>query len=123
MSPRTFWTLWTSLLLNIHVGDAEAAERDARALLEVYPRFDRAHNYLRNADIADGRYEAAASRYARAYQELTENEEPMVSRYNYAAAIDLALVLKYLDQHDRAADLLDGALVALGGLPPLGTDG
>ena len=123
MSPKTFWPLWTSLLLNIHVGDAEAAERDARALLEVYPRFDGAHNYLRNVDIADGRYEAAASRYARSYQELIRDEEPMVNRYNYAAAVDLALVLTYLDQHDRAADLLEGALAVVVDLPRLGTDG
>lgn len=123
MSPRTFWPLWTSLLLNMHVGDAEAAERDARTLLEVYPWFQQAHSYLRNADIADGRHEAAASRYAREFQELTEYEEPMVSRYNYAVAIDLALVLMYLDQHERAADLLDGALAVLEDLPRLGTEG
>jgi len=123
MSSTTFWPLWTSLLLNIYVGDAEASERDARALLEVDPRFDRAHNYLRNVDIANGRYEAAAARYARAFQELTEYEEPVVDRTNYTVAVDLALVMTYLNQHDRAADLLDGALVALEDLPRLGTTG
>ena len=123
MSPRTFWPLWTSLLLNFYVGDAEAAEQDARTLFEVYPRNTHALSFLRNADIANGRYEAAASRYARAYQELTEYEEPVVTRDNYVEAIDLALVLMYLDQHERAGDLLEGALAVLEGLPRLGTDG
>ena len=123
MSPTTFWPLWASLLLNIHVGNAEAAGQDARALLEGDPGFYPALNYLRNVDIADGRYEAAASRYARAYQELTQHEEPKVDQYNCVAAIDLALVLKHLDQHERAADLLEGALAVLASLPRLGTDG
>jgi tetratricopeptide (TPR) repeat protein len=123
MSATTFWPLRASLLLNIYVGDAEAAERDARALLEVNPRFYPAHNYLRNVDIANGRYEAAAARYARAFQRLTEYEKPVVDRTNYVAAVDLALVMKYLGQHERAADLLDGALVALEEFPRLGTTG
>ena len=47
----------------------------------------------------------------------------MVTRDNYVEAIDLALVLMYLDQHERAGDLLEGALAVLEGLPRLGTDG
>lgn len=123
MSPRTFWPLWTSLLLNLYTGNDEAAERDARTLLEVYPRNWGALKYLRNVDIGEGRYEAAASRYARAYRELTENEVPLVDRYNYFAAVDLALVLMHLDQSDRANDLMEGALAIVETVPRLGTEG
>ena len=123
MSPRTFWPLWTSLLLNLYVGNDEAAERDARTLLEVYPRNWGALKHLRNADIAEGRYDAAASRYARAYRELTENETPLVDANNYIAAVDLALVLMHLDQTERANDLLEGALAVIETIPRLGTEG
>jgi TolB-like protein/Tfp pilus assembly protein PilF len=123
MSPRTFWPLWTSLLLNLYVGNDEAAERDARTLLEVYPRNWGALKHLRNADIAEGRYDAAASRYARAYRELTENETPLVDANNCIAAVDLALVLMHLDQTERANDLLQGALAVIETMPRLGTEG
>lgn len=123
MSPRTYWPLWTSLLLNLHVGNDEAAERDARTLLEVYPGDWGALKYLRNVDIAEGRYEAAASRYARVFRELTENEEPLVDRSNYVSAVDLALVLMHLDQPERANDLLEGALAVVETIPRLGTEG
>jgi tetratricopeptide (TPR) repeat protein len=78
---------------------------------------------LRNADIAAGRYDAAASRYARAFRELTENEEPFVNGGNYVAAVDLALVLMYLDESERANDLLEGALAVIETMPRLGTEG
>lgn len=123
MSPRTFWPLWTSLLLNLYVGNDEAADRDAHTLLEVYPRNWGALKHLRNVDIAEGRYEAAASRYARAFRELTENEEPLVDRSNYVSAVDLALVLMHLDQSERANDLLEGALAVVDTMPRLGTEG
>ena len=123
MSPRTFWPLWTSLLMNLYVGDEEAANRDARILHEVYPRNWGALKQLRNADIAEGRYESAASRYARAYRELTENEQPLVDSSNCAAAVDLALILMHLGQSERANDLLDGALAAIETMPRLGTEG
>lgn len=123
MSPRTFWPLWTSVLKNLYVGDEEAANRDARILHEVYPRNWGALKQLRNADIAEGRYESAASRYARVFRELTENEQPRVDSSNCAAAVDLALVLMHLGQRDRANDLLDGALAAIETMSRLGTEG
>lgn len=123
MSPRTFWPLWTSLLVNLYTGDEQASRRDARTLLEVYPRHWGAMQYLRNLDIAAGRYEAAASRYARAYAELTDHEIPIVDENNYRAAVDLALVLMLLGDDERANDLLDGCLAVIEGLPRLGTTG
>lgn len=123
LGPRTFWAIWTSLLLNFYVGDDAAAKRDARIMLEDYPTFWGALNVLRNADIAAGRYEIAASRYARAYPDLAEPESPAVDASNYRAAVDLALVLMHLEQRERANDLLEGSLEVIETLPRLGTSG
>jgi TolB-like protein/Tfp pilus assembly protein PilF len=123
MSPRTFWPLWTSVLLNAYVGDEEMAGMHARTLHEVYPRNWGALKFLRNADVAEGRFEVAASRYARVFPELTEHEEPQVNAQNLAAAVDLAMVLQHLDQTERAGDLLRGAHAAMKTLPRLGTEG
>lgn len=123
LGPRTFWSLWASLLFNVYVGQDTAGLEDARIMLDEYPRYWGALNVLRNADIAAGRYEIARSRYARAYGELTESEVPNVNSSNYFAAIDLALVLMQLGEKKRADDLLDGSLKAIESLPRLGTDG
>jgi TolB-like protein/Tfp pilus assembly protein PilF len=123
LGPNTFWTLWASLLLNFYVGEDDLAMQDARTLLEIYPRNWGALNLLRNADLAAGRYEAARSRYARVFQELTEPEMPQVSIYNYQAAVDLSLVLLRLGDIERADDLLERSLQVIQTLPRLGTNG
>lgn len=123
LRPDTFWTRWTSLLHSVYTGDDEAARADARALLEVAPRYWGAFHVLRNFDLAAGRLEVARSRYARAYRELTEPELPEVDARNYRAAIDLALVLIRLGEQERANDLLDGSLEVIGTMPRLGVSG
>ncbi len=123
LGPNTFFSLWTSVLLNFYLHEDAAAQRDARTMLEVIPRSRGALNFLRNADIAAGRYEVARSRYARAYRELIESEVPDVHAFNYAAAVDLALVLLHLDERERANDLLEGGLKVIETMPRLGTDG
>ena len=123
LEPDTFWTRWASLLLNLYVGDDEAALSDARSMLEIYPREWGAHRILRDADIAAERYEIARSRYARAFRELTEPEVPDVNRFNYAVAVDLALVLQRLGETQRANDLLEGSLETMRTLSRLGVSG
>jgi len=123
LGPDTFWSVWASLLLHVYVGDDVAAQRDARTLLETYPRNWGALNLLRNADLAAGRYAAARSRYARAYRELTEPEVPEVDASNYFAAVDLALVLVHLGERERANDLLAGSQKVIEALPRLGING
>lgn len=123
LDPDTFWAIWSSLLLNLYQGDDDAAERDARTMLEMYPRNWGGLNLLRNADLAAGRYEVARSRYARAFPELTEPEVPGVNSSNYAAAVDLALVLMHLGKQARAEDLLNGSLKVIATLNRHGTNG
>jgi tetratricopeptide (TPR) repeat protein len=123
LGPKTFWALWSSAVLNIYLGDQEAAIRDARALLESYPDFHGALRILRDADLEAGRLQAARSRYARAFRELLDPEVPKVNNWNCGAAIDFALVLMKLGEKDRANDILDGALAVLKTMPRLGTNG
>ena len=123
LGPMTFWPLWTSLLHNIYTSDDTAAQADARALLEVYPQNWGSLWFLRNVDLAAGRHAVARSRYARAYPELLEPEEPVVTADNYMVAVDLALVLMHLGEKDRADSLLEGALRVIKTLPRLGTNG
>ncbi len=123
LGPRTFWAVWASLVLNLYSGDEVAAQKDARLMLEIFPENWGAHKLLRNVDIAAGRYEVARARYARSFRELVEPEIPDVNRGNLVVAIDLALVLQKLGDHERAKDLLDGALTVIESMPRLGTDG
>jgi len=123
LKPRTFWTLWTSLLHSVYTDDEQAAKANARKLLDLNPRHWGALHVLRNFDLAAGRHSAARARYARAFRELTEPEVPIVNVDNFRAATDLALVLILVDQKERASDLLDGALRVIGKMPRLGVSG
>lgn len=123
LKPDTFWTRWTSLLHSVYTRDDEAARADARALLEVSPRYWGAHHVLRNFDLEADRYGVALSRYARSFPELTEPEVPRVDAENYRAAIDLALVMMLLGEQGRANDLLEGSLDVIGTMPRLGING
>jgi len=123
LGPMTFWPLWSSLLHNFYTGDDMAAQADARTMLEVYPQNFGALWLLRNVDLGVGRYEVARSRYARAYPELIESEDAVVTVDNYRAAVDLALVLVRLGEKERADDLLEGALQVIKTLPRLGVNG
>jgi TolB-like protein/Tfp pilus assembly protein PilF len=123
LGPDTFWVLWNSALLNLYVGDNKAAIRDARALLDIAPRYWGALRILRDADLEAGRLEAARSRYARIFYEFLKPEVPEVDDGNYFAAIDFALVLTLLGEDQRANDLLEGALAVIQTIPRLGTNG
>ncbi len=123
LGPDTFWARWSSLLLNLYMGDDDAALADARSMLEIEPTNWGALRILRDADLAASRYEVARSRYARAYRELTEPEIPDVNPSNYAVAVDLALVLQHMGETDRADDLLDGSLEIMGSMSRMGVSG
>lgn len=123
LGPETFWAIWSSVLLNLYIGDDGAAHSDARTLLKHYPRTEFALRILRDADMAAGRYDVARSRYARAFRELTEPEVPLVDDDNYLAAVDLAPVLNQLGETERAAEMLEGAINVMKTRPRLGTAG
>lgn len=123
LGAKTFWSLWTSVLLNLYESDIGKAKENARLLLDIYPRYDGALHVLRNADIADGRYEIARERYARSHEELFVPEEPIINQENFSAAVDLALVLLRLGEQEHAHQLLDSSLEFIQTLPRHGTNG
>ena len=123
LGPETFWSVWASLLLNVHTGEDAAALRDARTLLEAYPRNWGALNLLRNADLAAGRYDVALSRYARSHRELMDPLDPDVNAFNLFAAVDLALVLERHGEHEHANAILERSLNVIEKRPRLGTSG
>ena len=123
LGPDTFWAMWSDVLLRLYTGDDAGAQERSRAMIELFPRNQGAHKVLRNADIEAGRYAVARSRYARAFRELVEPEVPSVNADNYQVAVDLALVLIHLGEHERADDLLQGSLDAIKSIPRMGVDG
>ncbi len=123
IGPNTFWALWSNVALSKFIGDTEATQAAARRMLEHHPRNWGSLRFLRDADIAAGRFEVARARYARAYRELTEPEVPDVNVSNYAVAVDLALVLQLTGETDRADDLLDGGLEVMESLSRFGVNG
>lgn len=123
LAPRTFYALFTSLLLAVHERDDEAIRDTAQTLLEVYPQSSDALVHLRNLDLTAGRFDTALSRYSRAWPSLTGLGDPDVHRWNLFAAIDLALVYKKLGDDERAESLLRRSLQTIEGLPRLGVDG
>lgn len=122
LNPTGFWPLFASLLHSAHIGNKEKIHGDAMALLDAIPGAQPGLRFLRNGDLAAGRYEAARRRYQRAHPELFA-AEPEVTRDNYKPAVDLAKVLLLLGEDELANLLLDRALVVIADLPRLGNFG
>ena len=74
-------------------------------------------------DLRAGQYAQARERYAQNYPELLQAIPPEVKRQNYAAAINLALLLAATGEEDRAKQLLEYSLRVFESMPRLGRDG
>ncbi|MCH7507899.1 MAG: MBL fold metallo-hydrolase [Proteobacteria bacterium] len=74
-------------------------------------------------DLRAGQYAQARERYAQYYPELLQASPPEVKRQNYAAAINLALVLAGTGEEDRAKQLLADSLRVIESMPRLGRYG
>ena len=123
MDSATFWPRFAQLLLNLRLGNQNAAAMDADVLLASYPQSPDALRTLRDRDLAANRPDRALARYTRAHPELTEPAEPQVSAPNLFAAVDLARVYAATGQDDRAATLATRALELTESRHRLGTQG
>jgi adenylate cyclase len=74
-------------------------------------------------DLRAGQYAQVRERYARYYPELLQAIPPDVNRYNYAAAINLALLLAATGEENRSKQLLEYSLQVFESMPRLGKDG
>lgn len=120
LNPTGYWPLFVSTLHSVYLRDDEKTRRDAMALLDAAPQAHGALRHLRNVDLAAGRVEVARRRYARAYPELLNTKMPEVTADNYKVAIDLALVLKRLDEAELAEELLERSYEVMQHKPRLG---
>jgi tetratricopeptide (TPR) repeat protein len=111
-------------LLNYYRGLDDPAQGFARAYLEgpidVYTPY--MLFILRNGDLGEGRYDDIRLRYKRIFPALDE-EEPVVHRSNYRAAIDLSVVLQRIGETQRSQQLLEKSLLAIHSMPRLGLFG
>ncbi len=111
-------------LLNYYRGLDDPAQGFARKYLEgpidaytPYMLF-----ILRNGDLGAGRYDDIRLRYKQIYPALAE-EEPVIHRSNYRAAIDLSVVLERMGETERSQQLLEKSLLAIRNMPRLGLFG
>ena len=109
--------------VNLIRRDAAGAVRHAQRAFEVNPRLNLPLSILRNADMQNGRYDAALARYEQAYPELFVQRGPSIHAANYRVAIDLALVLQKRGESEAANVLLDGAARVIRTIPRLGVSG
>ena len=70
-----------------------------------------------------GRYLEARTAFERIAPELLNEDSPKINNGNYRAAIDLALILSKLGEHERADWLLESSLQYIQQIPRLGFDG
>ena len=97
-------------------GEDEQATEYANKVLNAIPREWNgrvAAVYLRDRDLQAGRFSEARERYAMAFPELLDKDEPDIDRTNYGAAINLASILFETGEQERANALLESSLAFL----------
>ena len=114
---------FVTALAQLYVGNGRAALRHAQRSVDLYPRYPFPLALIRNEDLRAGRLEDARSRYQKSYPELFEAAALNIDRSNFAAAIDLALVMQKLGDAKRADQLLDEAERVIRHIPRLGAFG
>ena len=124
--PDDSFVLLLSAIVNLIKLDGAGAVRHAQRGFDLDPRGFAgagALAILRNADLQNGRYDAALARYEKAYPELFVQDGPRIDRTNYAVATDLALVLQKRGERERADALLNGVAHVIRTIPQLGVYG
>lgn len=88
-------------------GDTEAALESAEIVLAAWPWHVPTLRYLRDRELATRGVDAAIEPYRLSFSGLLGEESGVVGPSNYAAAIDLAYLLKLKGRHERAGQLLN----------------
>ena len=105
-----------------YTGGPEKIMSAAKELLAVSPN-DWQALFVRDADYQAGRADAALRRYRAAKPDLVDGEDPDVNDTNWRWAINVARVLAEVGERERADNLLNKALLAIGSTPRLGYGG
>jgi TolB-like protein/Tfp pilus assembly protein PilF len=123
LAPTQVDSMWAAVHLARYMDDPEKLVAAATELLEVSPNHLRALIVLRDADQAAGRPIAALQRFREVQPDLVDGRDPDVNATNLYWAIETANILGKVGDRNRADDLLNNSLVAIGSTPRLGYGG
>ena len=132
LAPEAPAAVCGSMLANIYASDEIEAASAARECLERASRVSGtwiaywralALAVLRDADIGARRFDDALARYEENFPELFSEQYLPIDRTNFRAAVDLALVLQHVGQHDRAELLLNRSLQFIKAIPRMWVSG
>ncbi len=121
LGPESFLPNLAMHALHVYRGDEATALNYARRGFEWIPLFLPAHR--RDRVLRAGRYAEARALYEERYPELLNEGDPKVDGSNWAAAIDLALVLSKTGEQEHADLLLNRSFQHIQSLPRLGSYG
>jgi TolB-like protein/DNA-binding winged helix-turn-helix (wHTH) protein/Tfp pilus assembly protein PilF len=126
LAPEGFDAILAMQALHMYRGDLSTALEYGRRAFETehylafeYSSFD---PVLIDAMRA-GRYREARAAFEKIAPELLNEDSPKIGNRNYRAAIDLALTLSKLGEHERADRLLESSLQYIQQIPRLGFSG
>jgi TolB-like protein/Tfp pilus assembly protein PilF len=126
LAPEGFFENIAMELFHLYRGDLPAAlEYGRRAFATEY-----AWTYGINSfdpvlihEMRAGRYAEARAAFENIAPELLNEHSPKLGSSNYRSAIDLALILSKLGEHERADRLLEGSLQYIQRIPRFGGSG
>ena len=123
LAPTQSDSKWAAVYLAQHKNDSEEIIAAARELLRVRPNNLTSLVLLRDADYQAGRGDVALQRFRVAQPDLVDGKYPEVNATNWRFAIEVANVLVNVGKRERADNLLNKALLAIGNKPRLGYRG
>jgi len=124
LAPESLDANYAMALLQLRRGDKAQALQVAKRFMATNPLwYSSMLVFLRNDDLAAGRYAEARELYEKSYPVLLNRIDPAIDRTNYHAAIDLALVYRTIGDAEGADRLLGRSLALTRTMPRLGIAG
>jgi len=109
-APDGDFSLWSKEMLLLFQGERTRAREYAKKVLEQHPAWAPSLANLGNQDLLAGFAADASTRYENRFQNLFDDDEPKIDRFNVDAAINLGLIMTHLERPARAQLLLERSL-------------
>jgi tetratricopeptide (TPR) repeat protein len=123
LAPTQTDSKYAAVHLARYTNDSEKIIAAAKELLDTDPNNLLSLVLLRDADYQAGRGDVALQRFRAAQPDLVDGENPEVNATNWGWAIEIANILAKVGKRERADNLLNKALLAIGRMPRLGYGG
>jgi tetratricopeptide (TPR) repeat protein len=123
LGPEKFVPNVAMQLLHLYRGDLSTALEYGRRAFEsenYWTFLFRSFESVRIHEMRARRYLEARAAFEKIAPELLNEDSPKIGSRNYQAAIDLALILSKLGEHERADWLLESSLQYIQRIPRLG---